>query len=173
MKGYNKIALKEFVHETPLKLVHGPTLHTPASCGKQTQLAKHPSERTNTEKQLCHHQEVCGKFLHASREVNNMMAHALNEARIIATPGNDLTAKELTILVDYIVTYPDAQLMFCASDMIMIVDSDAAHLVMSQARSRASGFFCLGNKNGNLFSLRNNSLRIFLQIFSARLIFRH
>ena len=74
------------------------------------------------------------------------MAHALNELGIAATRGNDLTTKELTHLMDYIATHPDAQVLFRASDMILFTDSDAAYLVAQQARSHAAEFFYLGEK---------------------------
>jgi hypothetical protein len=37
------------------------------------------------------------------------------------------------MLMDYLHTYPDAVLRFYASDMILIMETDAAYLVLPQA----------------------------------------
>ena len=45
------------------------------------------------------------------------------------------------MLLDYAHTYPNAILRYYASDMCLHVDSDAAFLVLSKARSRGAGHF--------------------------------
>ncbi len=47
-------------------------------------------------------------------------------------------------LLDYLATYPNATICFCASDMIMNIHSDASYLSESDARSRACGHFFMG-----------------------------
>lgn len=49
-------------------------------------------------------------------------------------------------LLDYVTTYPRAQLRFYATDMLLHIDSDAAYLVLPKARSRVAGYFCLLDK---------------------------
>ena len=49
------------------------------------------------------------------------------------------------MLLDYLSTHPDATIRFYASDMILCVISDAAYLVLPNARSRAAGLFFLSN----------------------------
>ena len=55
-------------------------------------------------------------------------------------------------LLNYAHTYPDAELIYRKSDMILHVDSDAAYLVAPEARSRAGGYQYLSNKEGTLFN---------------------
>ncbi len=47
-------------------------------------------------------------------------------------------------LLDYLATYPNATMHFCASDMIMNVHSDILYLSESDARSRACGHIFMG-----------------------------
>ena len=50
-------------------------------------------------------------------------------------------------LFDYAATYPDAVLRFYKSDMILNVDSDAAYLVLPNAKSRIAGYYHLSSYN--------------------------
>ena len=47
--------------------------------------------------------------------------------------------------MDYLHTHPDAVIRFHASDMIIYIESDAAYLVLPQARSRVASIFYLSN----------------------------
>ena len=51
--------------------------------------------------------------------------------------------KSLRQLLDYAATRPDAKIRFYASDMILLTDSDAAYLVLPNAKSRAAGYYYL------------------------------
>ena len=71
------------------------------------------------------------------------MLHALND---IATAKN--TKKSLAAVehfLDYASSNPNAKICYRASDMIIQGDSDAAYLVCPEARSRAGGYYFLGN----------------------------
>ena len=49
-------------------------------------------------------------------------------------------------LLDYMATHPDAKIRYKASDMVLNVHSDASYLSAPKARSRAGGYFFLGQK---------------------------
>ena len=49
------------------------------------------------------------------------------------------------MLLDYLVTYPDAKIRYTKSGMILHLDSDAAYLVAPKARSWIVGFFYCGD----------------------------
>ena len=51
--------------------------------------------------------------------------------------------------MNYAHTYPDAKIRYHASDMQLYIDSDAAYLVLHQARSRGAGHFYFSNKLKN------------------------
>eukprot|EP00957_Ditylum_brightwellii_P064176 4869357-Ditylum_brightwellii.AAC.1 len=48
--------------------------------------------------------------------------------------------------LNYMATYPNAVVRFHASDMILHIHSDAAYMVLPEARSRAGGYFYLSSK---------------------------
>ncbi len=152
MKGYVPKALKEFLHKPPSKPVNGPTPYTAPVYGKAVQYAPTEVPKTFTIKQIRHVQEVCGKFLYPARTVDNTMMHALNELCIAATKGTDATTKAPNHFLDYCATNPAAEFIYRRSDMILTINSDAAYLVAPKARSRAAGYFYLGNNDGKLFN---------------------
>jgi len=62
------------------------------------------------------------------------------------TKATKETDEALNILLNYCHSYPDAQIEFRASDMILWIHSDAAYLVEAYAHSRAAGYFFLGDE---------------------------
>ena len=50
-------------------------------------------------------------------------------------------------LLDYATTYPNAEVSFKKSDMILKIYSDASYLSEYGARSRVGGYFFMGNNN--------------------------
>jgi len=47
--------------------------------------------------------------------------------------------------MDYAATYPSVYVRFHTSDMVLAIDSDAAYLVMPNAKSRIAGYFQLND----------------------------
>ena len=72
-----------------------------------------------------------------------------------AQPTQRVMAK-VQRLLDYANTYSRAYIRFYASDMQMMVDSDAAYLVLPKARSRIAGYFRLANKPFNKHKYKDN-----------------
>lgn len=91
-----------------------------------------------------------GKFLCHARAVDDTVPHALNELAAKQSNGTQATIEAMLHFLNCAATLPDAKKIHRASDVVPTVDSDAACLVASQARSRAGGFHCLGNKDGTL-----------------------
>ena len=89
------------------------------------------------------------------------MLHALNELAARQSDGTQQTIEAMLHFLNYAAAHPDAKKVYRASDMILSVDSDAAHLVAPRARSRAGGFLYLGNKAGNLM---NGSIAVIAKI---------
>ena len=63
--------------------------------------------------------------------------------------------------LDYCYNNPNAVKLYVASDMILFIDSNAAYLVEPEVKSRAGGFFYLGNKDGKSM---NGSILILAKI---------
>ena len=97
-------------------------------------------------------QQVVGQFYYYARAIDNTMQHALNEIAIATLHGTQQTKKAIDHFLNYCATHPDAAILYRASDMILMGDSDGAYLVAPQARSRAGGYHYCGNKDGKLWN---------------------
>ena len=97
-------------------------------------------------------QETTRKFLYYGRAVNDTMLHALNCLLTQINNGNAQTKTALKHFLDYCYDNLDAVKLYVASDMALFINSDAAYLVEPEAKSRAGGFFYLGNKDGKLIN---------------------
>ena len=92
-------------------------------------------------------QSAIGSLLYYGRALDNTILPALNQLGTEQALPTSTTKKKLSRLLDYVATYPNAQLRFYASDMLLAIDSDAAYLVMPKARSRLAGYFRLLDRN--------------------------
>jgi hypothetical protein len=59
------------------------------------------------------------------------------------------TQDDIDRFMEYCATHPDAVIRYQASDMQLMIHSDAAYLSAPQSRSRAGGNFYLGNQPNN------------------------
>ena len=73
------------------------------------------------------------------------MLPALNEISSTQAKPTEYTKEECQQLMDYAATYPNVYVQYHASDMVLHVDSNAAYLVLWQARSRIAGYFQLND----------------------------
>lgn len=62
--------------------------------------------------------------------------------------------------MDYMHTHPHATLRYYKSDMKLHIDSDAAYLVMPQAKSRVAGYFQLTNEPDTPEHFRNGHILV-------------
>jgi hypothetical protein len=151
MPDYVKEALLEFQHKGTNKIkFNSPSTYTPPVYGKKQQMAKIDETNPINKKETKLLQQVCGKFFHHARAVDTTILHALNDLATQTTKGTGKAMEEaLTHFLNYCATHPDAELIFRASDMVLLHNHlDAAYLVASEARSRAGGFTYMGNHKG-------------------------
>ena len=73
-----------------------------------------------------------------------MLCALTDISRIQARPTKDTMAKAKWFL-DYAATYPNAIIRYYASKIVLHIDSDAAYLVMPEARSVYAGHFYLSD----------------------------
>ena len=150
MDGYVEEALKEFTHTKPRQHYKSPSKMTRPDYGAKVQYVKEDNSRKLTPKEIKFIQQVTGKFLFYARAVDPTMLHALNEIAMATVNGTEATLKATVHFLNYAASNPNAKLRYIASDMVLHVDSDAAYLVASQARSRAGGYHWMGNHDGKL-----------------------
>jgi hypothetical protein len=110
-------------------------------------------------------QQVLGMLLYYGRTGDsNILVTVSTIASAQATPTKD-TMQKVEWLLDYIATHPDAILTFTASNIILVVHSDASYLSKAKAQSCAGGhFFCSTNSDD---PLNNGTILNISQIIKA------
>ena len=106
-------------------------------------------------------QEIVGCFLYYARGLDSTMLTIVND--IASQQAHPTTALDNAIdrLLAYAAAYPNNELVFSASDMIMYIQSDASYLSRLGVHSVAGGVYYLGNKdsptevNGAIHTLSN------------------
>ena len=78
------------------------------------------------------------------------MLVALNDLSSQQANPHESTLTHAYKLLAYVATHPNAILRFHASDMVLHVDSDAAYLVLPEAKSRIAEHFYLSDHPNNL-----------------------
>ena len=150
MPGYVEEALKRFAHPTPITPQHSPFKWTRPVYGQSIQYAKEedttPVLNTNDTKRV---QQVVGTFLYYARAIDNTMLPALNDIAAQQSAPTETTATQITQILDYAASHPDAVIKFQASDMVLHIHSDASYLSAPKARSKVAGFFYLSSRPTN------------------------
>ena len=77
------------------------------------------------------------------------MLPAINEISSKQANPTQNTRDACQMLLDYACTYPNAKIRYYASDMCLHAETDAAYLVLLNARSRYAGFFYLSDRPTN------------------------
>lgn len=78
-------------------------------------------------------QQIIGTFLYFARAVDPTMLIALNELSAHQSNPTEDTLKKCHHLLNYSATHPLATVRYHASDMVLMVDTDAAYLVLPKA----------------------------------------
>ena len=101
-------------------------------------------------------QQVVGSFLYYTRATDLTILHALNSIAADSSKPTERTMESVQQLIDDIYLNPDAIIGFRRSDMILNVHSDASCQTASIGRSRAGGYFFLGNTPNNDHPIKLN-----------------
>ena len=133
MKGYVEAARTKFQHVFSSKPCHGPTPFTPPTYGEKQQMAEIDKSPKLTDKEILYLQQVVGQYYYYAQAMDNTMQHPLNGIAIATTNGTEETKKAIEHFLNYCATHPGAEILFRASDMILMGDSDGAYLVAPQA----------------------------------------
>ncbi len=148
MPGYVAAALKKFQHPPPAKPQYAPHEWIQPIYGQKVQ-APTPTDDSPLldPKEINRIQQVVGTLLYYARAVDSTMLVALGTLAEEQTKGTEQTATAVVQLLDYAATNPDAKFRYTASDMVLHIDSDASHLSLPQARSRAGGYYYMSAKS--------------------------
>ena len=154
MPGYVKKALKQFNHSMQSsRRQDSPSLYiAPRFGSRQPQMTPIDDTKPMTEKEKLHLQRVVGKFLYYARAIDDTMGEGLNSLSTQTSEGTQKTLQAQQHFLDYCSSNPDAVKLYKASEMILFVDSDASYLSSPGSKSRAGGFFYLGNIDGSIIN---------------------
>ena len=147
MDGYVSRALKRFDHKpTNNRKQHSPhPWSTPIYGRKQ---AQQPTTSSSTPlldaKATQRIQAIAGTFLYYS-EIDPCIKPCLNPIGTEQASPTEDTNEKAQMLMDYLHDHPNGILRYHASDMILVLEADAAYLVLPKVKSRAAAWFILGN----------------------------
>jgi hypothetical protein len=129
MPGYIENALIRFGHELPNKPQLQPHPHTLLTYSATVQYAQADNVSpvaTNTEaKYIC---QVIGVILYYGRAVDSTIFVGLSSLAAAQSKPPAHTLSLVKLLLDYLVTNPDAILTYKKSDMVLAIHSDASNL---------------------------------------------
>ena len=147
MPKYIPAALKKLNHIPKVSPQHSPHRHTPIIYRKKgtQQMVDQRQSHFLPKEDIKTIQSITGTFLYYARALDSTMLPALNEIACTQAKPTQYTREECDQIMDYAATYPQVYVRFHASDMILAVDSDAAYLVMPNAKSRIAGYFQLND----------------------------
>ena len=148
MPKYLRKVLERYQHPPPKQPVYSPHKHNPPVFGQKIQYAKEEDKSKQLDKNETKRiQGIVGSLLYYSRAIDSTMLTALNEISRTQSKPTQKTLEATNQLLDYAATYPDVTVRFHASDMVLYGESDAAYLVLPEAKSRIAGYFYLSNKH--------------------------
>jgi hypothetical protein len=145
MPTYVERALERFHVTKSHRNTNSPAEYQQPKYGSQVQLNTVDSTAELGPAERKRIQEVVGVFLFYARAVDPTMLCTINKIGSDQARPTEATQRAVARFLQYAATYPNAKVVFHASDMVLLVDSDASHLSETQSRSRAGGYLRLGN----------------------------
>lgn len=147
MPKYIENALKRFGITTEMA-VHSPAVFVPPAYGKHAPQKATEDDNTPalTPQEAKRVQEIVGVLLYYARAVDPSMLTIVNKVGSMQAKPTRKVQDMAYRLLRYAATWPDAQVVYKASDMRLACYSDASYLSESQARSRAGGYLFLTNR---------------------------
>jgi hypothetical protein len=147
MPNYIEKALTKYGHKKPRRPQHAPHKHTPIQYGAKVQMVQVNNSPPLNAKQTKRVQDIVGTLLYYGRAVDPTLVTALSSIASQQANATEATLQACNQLLDYVATHPNATIRYLASDMRLVVHSDASYLSESKARSRAAGHFYLANQS--------------------------
>jgi hypothetical protein len=156
MTGYIKAALHKYQDPAPARPEHAPhTCNPPIYCAK-TQFV--------TDKEVNKLQQLSGTLLYYARDFDPTLIMPINVLASEQSKATNVTADKVIKLLNYCNTHLETKIRYHASDMILHIHSDDSYLSETEAKSRAGGFFYMGNNTTNDKKLTNGAIFIIMKV---------
>jgi hypothetical protein len=161
MPGYIKASLQKYQHPAPGRPEHAPHTWNPPIYGAKTQFVNEttPSPALS-DKDVNKLQQLTGTLLYYARAVDTTLIMPINVLASEQSNATGITTDKVIKLLNYCNTHPDTKIQYHASDMILHIHCDASHLSENESKSRAGGFFYMGNTTKNDKKLTNRAISI-------------
>jgi hypothetical protein len=169
MLGYIKAALHKYQHAAPTRPEHAPHMWNPPVYGAKTQYVK--NETTSpalSVKDVNKLQQLTGTLLYYARAVDPTLIMPINMLASEQSKASADTADKVIKLLIYCNTHPETKIRYHASDMILYIHSDASYLSERESKSRAGGFFYVGNSADTFKKLTNGAILIISTVSNTR-----
>jgi hypothetical protein len=98
--------------------------------------------------------------LYYARAVDPTLITPINLLASEQTKATAYTADKVIKLLNYCTTHPETKIHYHESDMILNIHSDASYVSEREAKSRAGGFFDMGNNADTANTLTNGAILI-------------
>jgi hypothetical protein len=102
-------------------------------------------------------QQLTGMLLYYVRAVDPTLIMPINVLASEQSRATSYTADKVIKLLNYYNTHPETTIRYHASDMILYIHSDASYLSEREAKSRAGGFFYMGNSANTANRITNGA----------------
>ena len=145
MPGYIAKVLARFASRGPFKQVQSPQVYSAHYPRQGPQLVHVDTQPALTPTEIREVQEIVGSLLYYARAIDYTMLPAVNSISSEMAAPTQRLLPVVNRLLAYASTYPDNQLVFHASDMVLEVQSDASFHSRSNSRSVAGGLGYLGS----------------------------
>jgi hypothetical protein len=165
MQGYIKAALHEYQHPAPASLDHAPHTWNQPMYGAKTQFVNETkTSPTLTNKKVNTLQQLTGTLLYYAMAFYPTLIMPINVLASEQSNATEITADKVIKPLNYCNTHPETKILYHASDMILHIHGDASYLSENEARSRAGGFFYMGNTTTNVKTLTNRAILVVSKI---------
>jgi hypothetical protein len=146
MPGYIKAALRKYQHPAPARPEHAPHTWNPTICGAKKQIVTETiTSPTLSNKDINKLQQLTGTLLYYASAVDPTLIIPINVLASEQSTSTNVTADKLIKLLDYCNTHPESKIRYHSSNMILHIHSDGSYLSEDEEKSRAGGFFYMGN----------------------------
>jgi hypothetical protein len=144
LPGYISMLLLKFKYPHPAKPRLSPCRCLPIACSAKSHITPDPdsSELLHAScKRLM--QEIVGSLLYYARAVDNKLLIVLSTITACQAKATVATEQVVELVLDYVATYPNDGIVYCASNMILCVHADAGFLKDTNSCSRAGAHIYL------------------------------
>jgi hypothetical protein len=147
MPNYLNKALAWFQHTPPQKQQNQPYPHVKPTYGAKKQYSQVENNSLNLNKAGKKFiQEVCGVFMYLARVVNGGLLSVLSSLASQQANPTEKTMELCKQFLDYMAMQDNAILIYCASNMVLAIHSDASYLSKQKSCSHAGRhMFIVGN----------------------------